>query len=84
MKSEKPILAVNNDSTPCINLCRGCFYVPKESAMRLFADHLWPGSAFGQLAWLRISVLLHGNDPGDVGILVRREKIIGINLSTPE
>lgn len=58
--------------------------MPEESALWLLADYLWIGAAVRQLAQLWISVLLHGNDPGGIGILVRREKIIGINLSTPE
>ena len=58
--------------------------MPEKSALWMFADYLWVGLVVGQLAQLRVFVLLHGNDPGIAGILVRREKIIGINLSTPE
>ena len=58
--------------------------MPEESAMRLLADYLWVGAASGELACLRFLVLLHGIDLSIVGILVRWEKIIGINLSTPE
>lgn len=58
--------------------------MPEKSAMRLFLNYLWAGVASRQLAQLGIFVFLHGDDPGGFGFLVRREKIIGINLSTPE
>lgn len=58
--------------------------MPEESALRLRTDYLWLGTAAGQLAQLRFPVLLYGSDPSGTGFLVRREKIMVINLSTPE
>lgn len=49
---------LTNSNTPCIVLCRGCFYVSAESALGMCPDRLRRWCAGGNMAGGRLSLYL--------------------------